>query len=656
VSKALPFELAGKLLLSDSTCAISQLCSESVLLNTFNSHRCSEIQQLTKPEEWRWVPTDENIADLATRGDCTVEDVLPTSRYQQGPAWLRLDESLWPTRTAGAIKVKIPDSEMNPKMLKLRCMAVQTVDTDFFRILARRTYRQARRTMQAVLKAANLFKMLLVKKRGVTKTDEPAGDANNSRYFEDYTFSNTYLLKVCDYFLVSLNQGEEFLSDAKGQFDSLQPYVEETELYWPVIGQDGCYPLRKFRILKMSARGEESLQFIAGAPKKLFRDSPGLVLLNRHNKLVRLILQQSHDELGHAGHRKTLAHSRRYAWIVYGRQEAVKIVRNCAQCSLEYAKRSSPTIANILPDRTEPSAPFQHTHIDLAGPMECIRPGARTRKNPAKFKVWLLIACCRFSQAIFIDVLLDCSTEAVLVAMRKLQAVYNMPKVVTTDRGTNFVGAKRVLDELLKNTSMHFEWNLVPTGAHSFVGTVERQVALVKRILNRKLSGAAITHNNLLLLTAEVARTLNNKPLSYATQGDDVDTWRIISPSDLLGGRTNDGICTFETGSSDKITRRLEQLEELTRQFHNVYREQILPEMVRAVKWKSGKNLLCEGDIVVVDDSTNLVKKYRLGRIQQLREGGRTAVVRFKLSDESRATDNEISTRRLLKVDLSQEN
>ncbi len=85
---------------------------------------------------------------------------------------------------------------MNPKMLKLRCMAVQTVDTDFWRTLARRTYRQACRTMQAVIKAANLFKMKLVKKRGVTKNDDSAGDADCSKYFEDHNFSNNFLVFV----------------------------------------------------------------------------------------------------------------------------------------------------------------------------------------------------------------------------------------------------------------------------------------------------------------------------------------------------------------------------------------------------------------------------------------------------------------------------
>ena len=57
--------------------------------------------------------------------------------------------------------------------------------------------------------------------------------------------------------------------------------------------------------------------------------------------------------------------------------------------------------------------------------------------------------------------------------------------------------------------SHQFEWRLVPTGDHNFVGTVERQVALVKRILNQKLAGAVVSFNEMLVLTAETARILN---------------------------------------------------------------------------------------------------------------------------------------------------
>ncbi len=44
IENALPFPLAGKRFLTDSTVALSQICSESVMLNVFNSHCVGETQ------------------------------------------------------------------------------------------------------------------------------------------------------------------------------------------------------------------------------------------------------------------------------------------------------------------------------------------------------------------------------------------------------------------------------------------------------------------------------------------------------------------------------------------------------------------------------------------------------------------------------------
>ena len=55
----------------------------------FVANRVAKIQ-LYKEIEWRYVPTDENPADLASRG-ALVHSVL----WQQGPAWLQ-DKSEWP--------------------------------------------------------------------------------------------------------------------------------------------------------------------------------------------------------------------------------------------------------------------------------------------------------------------------------------------------------------------------------------------------------------------------------------------------------------------------------------------------------------------------------------------------------------------------------
>ena len=77
-----------------------------------------------------------------------------------------------------------------------------------------------------------------------------------------------------------------------------------------------------------------------------------------------------------------------------------------------------------------------------------------------------------------------------------------------------------------------------------------------------------------------------------------------------------------------------------------------MPELLRSIKWRRNEVLLEPGDVVLVDDSTSLMKKFKLGRVQEVRPGGRTVVAKYKLSDDAAATDNETSARRLLKIDL----
>ncbi|XP_045028164.1 uncharacterized protein LOC123471199 [Daphnia magna] len=60
----------------------------------FVSHRVGEIQTLTQPDEWRFVPGKMNTADIATRS-AIEEEALP-SRWWDGPKFLQDDEETWP--------------------------------------------------------------------------------------------------------------------------------------------------------------------------------------------------------------------------------------------------------------------------------------------------------------------------------------------------------------------------------------------------------------------------------------------------------------------------------------------------------------------------------------------------------------------------------
>ena len=69
--------------------------TESYGYNTYAGLRIAEIQKKTDVDQWKHIPSGENIADILTKG--TNPDKLgPKSAWQCGPDWLVKSESEWP--------------------------------------------------------------------------------------------------------------------------------------------------------------------------------------------------------------------------------------------------------------------------------------------------------------------------------------------------------------------------------------------------------------------------------------------------------------------------------------------------------------------------------------------------------------------------------
>ena len=81
----------------DSEIVQAMIWKESYGFNTFVANRIGEIQQVTEPKEWYWVAGTLNVADLATRG-CSPNEIGSESVWQNGPEFLRQDQSCWPTQ------------------------------------------------------------------------------------------------------------------------------------------------------------------------------------------------------------------------------------------------------------------------------------------------------------------------------------------------------------------------------------------------------------------------------------------------------------------------------------------------------------------------------------------------------------------------------
>ncbi|XP_063408858.1 uncharacterized protein LOC134692334 [Mytilus trossulus] len=78
---------------SDSSIVLHWLTSTKTL-KRFIANRVREITELTHPYKWRYCPTDNNPADLLTRG-LTIEQFDQSILWRKGPHWLT-DSTKWP--------------------------------------------------------------------------------------------------------------------------------------------------------------------------------------------------------------------------------------------------------------------------------------------------------------------------------------------------------------------------------------------------------------------------------------------------------------------------------------------------------------------------------------------------------------------------------
>ncbi|XP_058839589.1 uncharacterized protein LOC131695077 [Topomyia yanbarensis] len=79
---------------TDSRDVICWLGSDHRRYSSFIASRVSEILEATEVHQWRWVPTKLNVADDATKWEKS-PDMTPSSRWYNGPDFLRLPEETW---------------------------------------------------------------------------------------------------------------------------------------------------------------------------------------------------------------------------------------------------------------------------------------------------------------------------------------------------------------------------------------------------------------------------------------------------------------------------------------------------------------------------------------------------------------------------------
>jgi hypothetical protein len=338
-------------------------------------------------------------------------------------------------------------------------------------------------------------------------------------------------------------------------------------------------------------------------------DAKHQLLIPHTSPLARLILQDIHAKVGHQGKNAMTSELRKTYWIPKIGSVIKQITSRCVICRKYRIDMCSQKMAALPEDRVRfDKPPFTHTGMDYFGPFE-IKRGRVTVKR------YGVLFTCFSSRAVHLEVSYSLDTNSCILAIRRFLARRGKVESITSDNGTNIVGAERELREsihqwnqskigraLLQN---HIEWKFNPPAGSHFGGVWERLIRIVRKVLYSVLHEQVIHMDDegLNTLFCEVEHVLNSRPITPASEDpNDLDA---LTPNDLLLLKPEHSLPCGIFDSSDNYTRRRwRQVQYLSDLFWQRWKTEYLHLLQERQKWSKSRRNLEIGDVVLVMDNT----------------------------------------------------
>lgn len=246
------------------------------------------------------------------------------------------------------------------------------------------------------------------------------------------------------------------------------------------------------------------------------------------------------------------------------------------------------------------------------------------------------------------ELVTDLSTERFLQALRRFISRRGKPSDIFSDNGTNFVGARNQLTELmalLKNRDCHekiskecnaegIQWHFSPPSGPHFGGLWEAAVRSAKKHLLKVLGENVLTFEDMNTLIVQIESCLNSRPLTQLTE--DPEDLTPLTPAHFLVGSSLQGLPEYDY--TEIPFNRLKQWHAVQQKFQHFWirwkREYLAQLQGRMKRWKPPVEIET-GKLVIIQDDNQPPLRWKMARIHQLHPGddGVVRVVTLKTSN-----------------------
>ena len=590
ICKTFGWDLNRVLYFSDSMTVLWWMQSTQ-MPNPYVANRLQKISERSSYQQWLHVKTEENPADLPTRG-VRPEKLRGRALWWEGPEFLKLQPEEW---------------EPQPQLYETEEAAAERRTLES---ICRNVVLAVRLAAVEVGPMGKFLEDLIQDVHGLEKGCRVAQLVNEAvAKFQKKYYNPVNLVTI----VLQYAQASQFTA-LKG---ALQRGTIPDAQYWPLrpfIDEEG--------LIRINSRLTPHLE--------CDRNQAQPILLHKDMKILQPLLWEIHAQiLKHCGGINTLlARVREKYWVIQGKSCAKDVVNNCLFCARMIARPYKLPLPPLHPSRSSqhqrPLRAFQEIGIDFCGPFK-VAVGRSLQNRYA-----LVLACCA-TRAVNVEVCHSLSGQSCLAALERHCARYSQPSYINSDNGSNFLASARHLEERIEVLRQHhlpehrrwhpnIQWYFNPPSSPTWTGHVECFVKLVKSALKRLEPRYRQTFTEESLSTALTMTIgyINSRPLLSV----EPEKPPLTPASFLLTGAPE--LFGVPVGCEEHLTlkSRKELLDvRLDKAWNSFQRDYLLSLRQRDKAWPSSR-VLEIGDAVLLQDEdySNDPRRWRAGKVMNIHE------------------------------------
>ena len=578
---------------TDSMISLWWITNTNKEYKQFVENRVAEIRRNSPPQQWRYCPTAQNPADIASRGIKATE-LKESSLWLHGPEFLFKSSEHWPKQPANVeVREELCELKSSVSSLATTCVEDREEEASLANVIKPEKFSSVTKLI-----TVTALVLLFVEKLKKVKSREEMEEASLRLY------------RQAEKLWIKYVQKEILKSDKYPQMKSSLGLYQDEEGMLRCQGRIGL--------------------------SSLPHDTRFPILLPRGHHFTKLVILNCHDQVMHNGVAETLVQVRSKYWIAKGRQTVKSIISKCVVCKkLEGRPYGMPPTPQLPGFRLSDEFAFTSIGVDFAGP---VYVKDIYDKSSNMNKAYIVLYTCASSRAVHLDLIPRLTTEAFVRSFKRFIARRGVPNLVVSDNGSTFKS-----EELKKLLAEHnIDWKFNVALAPWWGGFFERLVRSTKRCLKKTLGTARVSFEELLSVVVEIEGILNSRPLTYV----DDELRNPLTPSQLIIGRRllsserkTGGPPSTAPQTGSELSKRAKYLTTVLSQFWRRWQKEYLTELRvhHNCQSKNRQPTVEIGDVVCIHKDKTPRQFWNMGVVKSLITGRdgfhRGAVVRTRSGD-----------------------